>query len=99
MRLRIAVQLELRKRAMKKIELNGAVAVAVIVVTGAACAAAGAYLGYEKGYKQGDFAGRHEASRSAVGAVTELMTSGFGIKQADGSGKTFVLKPVESTKN
>ena len=53
-------------------------------------------MGYQKGYKTGDFDGRHEANRSALTAFTESMTDGFSIKHGDGSIKTYVLRPVET---
>lgn len=82
---------------MKKVQLNIAGVITVIVGVGVACAAGGAVIGYDHGYKKGDFDARHEASRSATSAISQVMTSGVHIKQPDGTEKTFVLQPVETT--
>lgn len=84
---------------MKSTQLNMAALIAGIVVVGAASAAAGACVGYGKGYRQGNFDGRHEASRSTVAIVSEMMTIGVAIKQPDGTAKTYLLQPVETAKN
>jgi len=86
---------------IKTVGKNVAVAFGFIValVSGAAGIAVGGLVGYAKGYKQGESSGRYDASRSASNATVEMMTRGVVVKQPDGSGKTYVLTPVESTKN
>lgn len=76
--------------------MNATSMIAVVVGVGVACAAGGAVIGYQQGFKTGDFNGRHEANRSALTAFNETMTHGVSIKGADGSVKTYVLTPVEA---
>jgi len=85
----------------KKVGKNVAVVFAffVALVAGLAGLTVGGYAGYTKGYKQGEFAGRYEASRSASAATVEMMARGFDVKNSDGSVKNYVLEPVESKKN
>lgn len=80
---------------MKTVQVNAASVVAVVLGVGVTCAAAGAFLGYSHGYKQGDFDASHEASRLATSNLAELMTSGIAVAQPDGTAKIYVLKPVE----
>lgn len=84
---------------MKKLQVNATTVVAFVLGVGVACATGGALIGYHNGYKQGDFDGRHEAARSAIFSLSEMMTSGIAIGQPDGTAKTVVLKPVDVVKN
>lgn len=81
---------------MKRIELNVASAITVLVCIGAFSAALGAWIGYNKGYILGDSAGRHAASRLASVGVSDMLTRGFSVKTADGSEKTYILQPIEA---
>ena len=86
---------------MNKFHMNPVIMIAVVLGFGAVCAAGGAAIGYQQGYKTGDFDGRHDATRSSLTALTGNMTHGVSVKRDDGSIQTYVLKPVEaqSTKN
>lgn len=75
---------------MKKFNMSPTSIIAVVVGVGAVCAAGGAAIGYQQGYKTGGFDGRLEATRSALTAFTGAMTHGVSIKRDDESILTYV---------